>query len=159
MLVKKNNNGSYFTSFLEFKPSLTLEADKYYEFEFKYLINVDICDENGLYLKTYFFKPDDIEEEILFESNRTDVVNDNTKWNRYSTCVRNVDGNYSLTVWANGYCADTANNAFIAVDDLIVRQLDIDNLPPYCIDPTTTTIDYTTTTTNIQYSVIDEYCF
>lgn len=112
---------------LQFMKSLIFEDDSFYELEFKYIINNDICDENNVTLTFYLLDPEYF-QEILFEStNTTDTIEKN-KWNSANHCFRFYNRIYYLYIQATSLCEFRDNQAFIAVDEVVIRKLDESSL-------------------------------
>lgn len=158
MIVKRSNRATTFNTRIEFK-QLEYFDGEYYEVDFDYLINTDVCDADIVILRVYLYDQEYF-SEILFESNDTNSNSNisNIMWNKHKECFQVLGRNYSLQINAITKCNIGNHEAFVAVDNLIIRKLnDIDNnLDELCQDiritekpPETSTIStYSSDSTN-----------
>lgn len=103
---------------------------------FSYFINYDICDPNDIQLLFYFYN-DELLEQIVFQSNKFEGFEmlSNRKWNINSFCFHVNDHAYSLLIEAESSCAISSNNnAFIAVDDIFIREVNNPQRFSSCLD-------------------------
>ena len=112
---------------LQFMKSLIFEDDSFYELEFKYKINYDICTENKVKLTFYLLDTENF-KEILFESTYTTDTIENNKWNSANQCFRVYNRIYYLHIQATSLCEFIDNKSFIAVDEVVIRKLDESSL-------------------------------
>lgn len=147
MLVKKGPRGTIFGLFFEFAQELDFKSDTFYELEFNYLINKDVCSQSDLQLvvhlndKEYF-------KEVLFDSNdetNSDAAGNNLQWNNHKQCFKIMARTYYLMVDAKSSCLEAGNDAFIAIDDVSIRTIgDLDFDGASCRDISVTEFpDYT----------------
>lgn len=147
MLVKRGPRGIIFGLFFEFAQELDLKSDTFYELEFNYLINKDVCSQSDLQLvvhlndKEYF-------KEVLFDSNdetNSDAAGNNLQWNNHKQCFKIMARTYYLMVDAKSSCLEAGNDAFIAIDDFSIRTIgDLDFDGASCRDISVTELpDYT----------------
>lgn len=136
-----------FSSELQFKEELLLENDKFYEFEFSYVINTDVCERNDLQLQVYLFDPNFF-KQILFEYNATSEEVKNDRWNTEKICFQVLGRSYELFLSANSSCSKD-NKAFIAIDEIIIRETN-ENDETECKDIRITEFPETTTTTTVE---------
>lgn len=142
MIVRRSNRANTFNSRLEFS-QIEYLSDQFYEVEFDYLINVDVCNDSDdqvvlrvlLYDQEYF-------AEMLFESNSTLTPQPSRiKWNKHKECFQVLGRNYSLQINAFTSCNIQNHEAFVAVDNLKIRKLD-DSIVEEDEATTTTTTTY-----------------
>ena len=145
MLVERGSSGKYFTSLVQFTDSFDLDMSLYYELEFKYLINVDICNRPEIVLEAFFYDQVSVNQTVFNSVLDDDSSISNSKWNGVKKRFKIVtSGRYYLAVLAQGYCEIEINDAFIAVDS--IELYEYSNLPTSTTTTTTTSTTTTTTT-------------
>jgi hypothetical protein len=134
MIFKRANRANIFSSRLQFKADLDLETGKFYELEFDYLINLDVCDVNQLNLVVYLFDAEDF-QEVLFETT-TNVTTTlvNMKWTKHKDCFQVLGRIYKLVINAISTCNIANHDGFVAVDHFFIRELNDENLESVCQD-------------------------
>lgn len=163
MAVIPSPRNPFFNVNLQFMKSLIFEDDSFYELEFKYIINNDICNENNVTLTFYLLDPEDF-QEILFESNNTTDTIEKNKWNSANQCFQVYSRIYYLFIQFTSRCEFTDNKAFIAVDEVVIRKLDESSLDiSTCndiriterpqVEATTSEIKHDTTDSNTEFTI------
>lgn len=110
----------------------------YYELEFKYLINVDICNRSDIVLEVFFYDQVSINQTVFNSVLDAHSSISNSKWNGVKIRFKiATSGRYYLAVLAQGYCEIQINDAFIAVDS--IELYEYSNLPTTTTSTTTTT--------------------
>jgi hypothetical protein len=92
----------------------------------------------------YFF------EEILFVLNYTEMAVQNNRWNSYSTCFQVLGRSYQLNINASSSCETQGNQAFVAVDQLVIKEKIGENLEELCKDIRITPFPDTTEPTTLE---------
>ena len=143
MIVRGARNLNEFVVTFQFNKELIFDTKQFYDIEFNFLINNDVCDQEDLNLLV-FLKDLESFEQILYTSDDEEVLVKN-KWNGFSTCFRVFKENYQLMINATSSCSIT-NQAFIAVDNINIREKFGENLEDICTDRTFTTQEIELTT-------------
>jgi len=156
MLIRTSRGlNSFFTEF-QFKKELLFENDKYYEFEFNYLINYGKCSHEDVELTIYLY---DIEnfKEILFPPTN-DQVTFNDRWNKFTQCFQILGGSYFLFIEADSRSCEIADNeAFFAIDNLLIQEIAGENLEKICLNFGGTEATGKTTIYNTEFSTESTY--
>lgn len=109
-----------------------MDSDKFYEFDFRYLVNLDSCSVGDIEFQVILYDIN-LFSELLFEFNATDdqeVVNN--QWNNYTTCFEVFGREYQLSVVMISKCTKPGNKAFIAVDEIKIRESSEDRTETIC---------------------------
>jgi hypothetical protein len=132
-MFKNTRRGSdTYSARIQFNKNLTLSNETYYDVQLDYLINIDEnqCDNDTVLLRIVLYD-ENLFEELLFESNETFF--EKNKWNRINKCFIVLARQYNLNIDAINNCNN--NNTFIAVDNLIIKELDEINVKEkQCLD-------------------------
>lgn len=144
MIARGARGLSEFVVSFQFNKELIFDTQQFYDIEFNFLINNDVCDQEDLKLLV-FLKDLESFEQMLYTSDDEEILVKN-KWNRFSTCFRVFRENYQLMINANSSCSINNNQAFIAVDNINIREKFGDNLEDICFDRTFTTQETELTT-------------
>ena len=112
---------------------MPLESGKFYEFDFRNVINTDVCEKEDIEFQVYLYDLDSF-KQTLFEFNPTsteDTLND--RWNHYTKCFQVLTESYQLFISINSTCKRT-NRVFVAVDEIKVNEIMGDGLDEICDD-------------------------
>jgi hypothetical protein len=150
MIARGGRGLSQFVVSFQFNKELIFDTKQFYDIEFNFLINNDVCDQEDLKLLV-FLKDLELFEQILYTSDDEEVLVKN-KWNGFSTCFRVFRENYQLMINANSSCSINNNQAFIAVDNINIREKFGENLEDICTDRTFTTQETELTTEETEVS-------
>lgn len=144
MKISSSRSLSQFVTTFQFNEQLTFDTGKFYEFEFNYLLSPDVCELEDLEMVVFLY---DLEafEEILFRFNSSDEYLLFDQWNNIASCFKVLGRNYQLQINASSTCTINGNKAFIAVDNIILREKVGDNLNENCLDIEITERTRTTT--------------
>lgn len=124
---------SQFITTFQFDQQLTFDSEKFYEFEFSFLLNVDVC-ENEDFEMTVFLYDLEAFEEILYRFNSSDMSIRSDSWNKVTSCFQVLGRNYQLQINASSVCTINQNKAFFAIDNIILREmLDVNQMSD-CLD-------------------------
>ena len=143
MKISTTRGLNQFLTTFQFNEQLTFDTGKFYEFEFNYLLSPDVCELEDLEMVVFLY---DLEafEEILFRFNSSDEYLFFDQWNNITSCFKVLGRNYQLQINASSTCG-ISNKAFIAVDNIILREKVGDNLNENCLDIEITERTRTTT--------------
>lgn len=152
MKISTTRGLNQFVTTFQFNEQLTFDTGKFYEFEFNYLLSPDVCELEDIEMVVFLY---DLEafEEILFRFNSSDEYLLFDQWNNFASCFKVLGRNYQLQINASSTCELNNNKAFIAFDNIILREKVGDNLNEFCLDievteRTTTTTVFTTLETD-----------
>jgi hypothetical protein len=149
-----NRPGPIFNTQLQFTKRIDLQSDQFYEFEFSYIINYDVCEKESVVLSVFLF--DNIFfKELIFESNQTSTDEEiyNSRWNSRNICFEVFGKEYFLFLNAISSCRQN-NSAFVAIDNIKIVKIDNINVDK-CKDLKVTLTPQTT----IGITTIDETTF
>lgn len=78
---------SQFITTFQFDQQLTFDSEKFYEFEFSFLLNVDVCENEDFEMTVFLF---DLEafEEILYRFTSSDLSLKSDSWNKVTSCFK-----------------------------------------------------------------------
>lgn len=135
MLVKRGRSENNFNIELQFKFDIKLESDTFYVFSFDYLINYDLCDQNQVAMKI-LLQDDNLLREVFFDSDLNIDPNEykNTKWNNFILCFQVIENNYTLFIQAESLCEIDKNNAFVAIDEIKIKETTEEDFEESCKD-------------------------
>lgn len=150
MIARGARGLSEFVVTFQFNKELIFDTKQFYDIEFNFLINNDVCDQEDLNL-VVFLKDLESFEQKLYTSDDEEVLVKN-KWNGFSTCFRVFKENYQLMINATSSCSINNNQAFIAVDNINIREKFGEHLEDICTDRTFTTQETELTTEETEVS-------
>lgn len=135
MLAKRAGRTSSFNIELQFSEQLNFSTDVYYLLDFNYLINYDQCDPNSIETVVYLFD-NDYFHEILFESNKINEFEtlNNRMWSNQKICFRVLGRSYFLFLKAQSSCSIPNNQAFVAIDNISIYELNESSSYNSCLD-------------------------
>ena len=133
MKISGSSRASEYAITFQFNQNLPFENDKYYEFEFSFLFNNAECEKEDLEMVVFlrdlaYFK------ETLYRMNTSDESILHDKWNKARSCFKVLGRNYRLQTYTNSSCNIRGNKEFIAIDNIILREISGDNLDEICKD-------------------------
>ena len=156
MKISPTRGLSQFIITFQFIQQLTFDSEKFYELEFSFLLNVDVC-ENEDFEMTVFLYDLQAFEEILYLFNSNDMSLKSDSWNKVTSCFKSFGRNYQLQINASSSCTINQNKAFFAMDNIIIREMldankmsgcyHISELPPETTGFSALTQDITTRST------------
>lgn len=129
MAVRPQRRTNTFFTHFQFANSLQFKANLFYTFEFNYLLNYDVCDNDSLQLEIALYDRDST-KQILFDLTTNEYTNENNRWNTFSTCFHGLDDDFYLMIIASNICDNSM--VFVAFDNIIVRQTNGDHLEETC---------------------------
>ena len=133
MKISTARSLSQFVITFQFNQQLTFDSEKFYEFEFSFLLNVDVCENEDFEMAVFLF---DLEafEEILYRFNSSDMSLKSDSWNKVTSCFQVFGRNYQLQINASSVCSIVQNKAFFAIDNIILREMSDTNQMSDCLD-------------------------
>ena len=122
MKISTSRSLSQFVITFQFNQQLTFDSEKFYEFEFSFLYNVDVCENEDFEMVVFLF---DLEafDEILYRFTSSDMSLKSDSWNKVTSCFKSFGRNYQLQINASSSCTINQNKAFFAIDNIIIREM------------------------------------
>ena len=111
-----------FSATLQFNENLLFESEKFYEFIFRYVVNLDACNADDIEFKVNLVD-NNLFNEIIFDYSTLDDKMPNNQWNKNLVCFNVIGGEYLLQIVMKSLCGSGNDGAvFIAVDEIVISE-------------------------------------
>lgn len=103
---------------------LTLDSNKFYEFDFRYVVNLDTCESNEIQFQVFLLDTDiDVSySALLYEYDPIIEIVKNNKWSRFPVCFEIESGEFKLSIVMNSRCSSPDGKPFISVDEIKLNE-------------------------------------
>lgn len=109
---------------MQIEQILTLDSNKFYDFDFRYVINLDTCESNEIQFQVYLLDTDlDVSySALLFEYDPNIEIVKNNKWSPFTVCFEIESGEFKLSIVMNSRCSSADGKPFISVDEIKLNE-------------------------------------